>query len=174
LDTSDNKFLALINAHDMSGYKELYQRYYKPLAIHAECLVGDILIAEDIVENVIVALWNSNKTFDNIKSFESYLYRSVHNMALNEQKHNAVVNDYEKNVISLHPETDEEYDEEYDLMIVRLMEYVDELPDRMKEVVNKSMQGFTAKQIAEHLQLSVETVKTHKKRALKMLREAFK
>jgi len=44
----------------------------------------------------------------------------------------------------------------------------------MKEVVNKSMQGFTAKQIAEHLQLSVETVKTHKKRALKMLREAFK
>ena len=173
MTTSDNTFISLINAHDISGYKELYLRYYKALVIHAESIVGDILTAEDIVENVVVTLWNSNKTFEGIKPFEAFLYRAVHNMALNEQKHIAVVNNYEQSIMTQHPVTDDEYDEEYELMIVRLMESVDDLPSRMREIINKSMQGMTTKQIAEHLQISIETVKTHKKRALKMLREEF-
>ncbi|MBO4664299.1 MAG: RNA polymerase sigma-70 factor [Bacteroidaceae bacterium] len=173
MDNSGNILISLINAHDISGYKELYHRYYKALVMHAEGIVGDILMAEDIVENVVVVLWNSNKTFDDIKSFEAYLYRAVHNMAMNELKHSAIVNSYEQNVMTSSHEAMDEYDEEYELQIVKLMEYVDELPERMREVINKSMQGMTAKQIAEHLKISVETVKTHKKRALKMLREAF-
>ncbi len=171
--TSDNSFISLINAHDMSGYKELYHRYYKALVMHAESIVGEILMAEDIVENVIVTIWNSNKTFEDTKALEAYLYRAVHNMAMNELKHSAIVNSYEQNMMSSCHEAMDEYDEEYELQIVRLMEYVDGLPERMREVIHKSMQGMTAKQIAEHLHLSVETVKTHKKRALKMLRENF-
>lgn len=173
MDISDSIFITLINAHDMSGYKELYHRYYKALVMHAEGIVGEILMAEDIVENVIVTIWNSNKTFDDTKALEAYLYRAVHNMAMNELKHNAVISSYEQNMMLSCHEAMDEYDEEYELQIVKLMEYVDELPERMQEVINKSMQGMTAKQIAEHLHLSVETVKTHKKRALKMLREAF-
>jgi RNA polymerase sigma-70 factor (ECF subfamily) len=173
LNTSDDNLITLINAHEIVGYKEIYQRYYKALVMHAEGIVGDILIAEDVVENVVVALFHSNKTFDDIKSFESYLYRAVHNMALNELKHNTIIRNYEQNTIIHNNEAQEEYDEEYELKIVQLMKYVDELPERMREVINKSMQGMTAKQIAEHLNISVETVKTHKKRALKMLRESF-
>jgi len=171
LGPSDKKFLALINAHDISGYKALYQRYYKPLAMHAEGIVGDILIAEDIVENVVVALWNGNMTFSDIKSFEAYLYRSVNNLAINERKHSNVVNAYEQHVISMGQSESDEYDEEYEIMLVNLMKHIDSLPQRMKDIANKSLQGMTSKEIAENLNISVETVKTHRKRALKMLRQ---
>ncbi len=157
----------------MDGYKALYQRYYKALVIHAEDIVGDVLIAEDIVENVIIVLWNSDKTFTDIKSFEAYLYRAVHNMSINEKKHNIVVNNYEQKILTNTKEYDDDYDEEYELRIVQLMKYIDELPIRMREIINKSLQGMTSKQIADHLNISIETVKTHKKRALKILRNAF-
>lgn len=162
-----------INTHDIVGYNELYHRYYKFLVMYADGIVGDMHMAEDIVENVIVALWKGDKTFDDVKSFESYVIRATHNMSVNELKRRDVENRFVDNVVALHSELHESYDDEYDQLLVRLIEYVDSLPDKMRDVINKSLEGMTSKQIAENMSISVETVKTHRKRALRILREAF-
>ena len=71
-------------------------------------------------------------------------------------------------------EQDEE-DEDYRLMREEmyraLHRAVDELPERCRQVFELHLQGKKNEEIAQMLELSVETVKTQKKKAMHFLRE---
>ena len=71
-------------------------------------------------------------------------------------------------------EQDEE-DEDYRLMREEmyraLHQAVDELPERCRQVFKLHLQGKKNEEIAQILELSVETVKTQKKKAMYFLRE---
>ena len=70
---------------------------------------------------------------------------------------------------------DDEREREYNLMreeVYReLYLSVRELPDRCREVFELHLKGKKNEEIAELLSLSVETVKTHKKNAVRFLKE---
>jgi RNA polymerase sigma-70 factor (ECF subfamily) len=48
--------------------------------------------------------------------------------------------------------------------------YIDELPSEQRKVIRLSIDGLSVNEIAEKLGISVNTVKTHKKRSFKQLR----
>jgi RNA polymerase sigma factor (sigma-70 family) len=52
-----------------------------------------------------------------------------------------------------------------------LFSMVDSLPERTKEVLWMSLNGLKQKEISEELDVTIETVKSHKKLAYKILRK---
>jgi RNA polymerase sigma-70 factor (ECF subfamily) len=54
-----------------------------------------------------------------------------------------------------------------------LEEAVEKLPSQTKEVIKRSMKGMTVQQVADSLEISVNTVKTLKSRAYRILKDSY-
>lgn len=163
-------FLKKINERQMAAYQMLYSDYYAVLVVYARNFVGQQEIAEDIVQELFITMWEKEMSFLSFASFKAYLYNSVRNTALNYLKHQDVEEKYIEYVQSSYGEIDES--EVNDEEVYRLLfKAVDELPARCREIFLMYMDGKKNDEIANMLNLSVETVKTHKKRAVKHIRE---
>ncbi len=144
------------------------------LVVYAMGFVSEQGIAEDLVQELIISVWEQNNNFINIKAFKSYLYNSVKNKCINYLRHLDVKDKYVQNILldtdnAEIPEEDAEEQELYRMVL----KVIDELPERCKQVFELQMQGKKNKEIAEILQISIETVKTQKKRAMKRLKDQF-
>ena len=107
-------------------------------------------------------------------SYRNYLslYDAVRNTCLNRIKHKKVEEKYAA-YRQLHPENPELDD--YDIMeeeIYRwLFKTIDELPPRCKEIFLLHLDGKKNEEIAAQLKITLLTVKTQKKKALRYIRE---
>lgn len=167
----DKGFLELLNAHDLSAFETLYQKYYRTLTLFAYDIIGRQSEAEDVVQDVIVAIWLKEDTFESLKNFEAYLYNAVKFKSINVLKRKNLAKQYADEVISTKDFAEPFSTEE---LYVELFKAIDKLPKRCREVMLLGVEGKSNAEIAKELQLSIETVKTHRKRALSILRETFK
>jgi len=71
-----------VNKKDMRAWEELYAGYYAVLCSYVNNILRDRDQAQDIVQDVLVAVWKSSKQFGDMKELTSYLYRSCYNNAL--------------------------------------------------------------------------------------------
>jgi len=168
---SKEEFLVGINFHNKNAYKHIYQRYYQALVIYAMGTIKDQDRCEDIVQELIIAMWQRQNNFQSVEQLESYLYNSVHNRVVNEVRHMQVRERYASYVKKT--ETEEELDGEQTIedLYAQLFYSIQQLPEKQQRVILLGMEGKSNADIAEILNLSIETVKTHRKLALKRLRE---
>ncbi len=171
----DDVFIQRLNANDKDAYHLVYTNYYKMLVVYAMGFIYEQEVAEDLVQDLIISIWEQDNNFQNISAFKSYLYNSVKNKCLNYIKHQDVKEKYADVLksTSTHHHIDEDDDVEEQEIYRQLFGIIDQLPERCKQVFEMQMQGKKNQEIADALEISIETVKTQKKRALKKLREEF-
>ena len=153
------------------AFHQLYTLYYRALVNYAMQIVGDSDDAEDIVQENIAALAAHPVMFTSEQAVVAWLYSSIRNRSLNHLKHKRVETEYKEKQKS--PEYDMSESEEMFTEDVyrQLFATIDELPPRSREVLLKVIDGKRNSEIAEALGMSIETVKTHRKRAMAYLRE---
>lgn len=169
---SEELFIDRINQKQKSAYHELFRRYYRALVMFAMKYVGSQGEAEDMVQDLFVAVWERQEKFLSYHSFRVFLYTSIRNTCLNRIKHQRVEEKYIGYSL-LYSDHSEEYDYEMleEEIYRRLFEGIDELPPRCREIFLMYLDGKRNEEIADTLQLSIMTVKTQKKRAVRYLRE---
>ena len=156
---------------DETTFHRMYQLFYKALVAYSFRFVANQPTAEDIVQNVFSVLWRQSLRFPDEMLLRAYLYKSVRNKSLEHLSHLQVEKEYRERVLrNVQPEqlvTDEGEEQLYR----RLLTMIDSLPPRQREVFLMHMDGARNKEIAEKLNISVNTVKIQKKRALATLRQ---
>lgn len=163
-----------INELNATTFHLLYKKYYRALVSYAAQITGEPGAAEDIVQELFSVIWERRIPFQSMISFKVYLYNSTHNAAFNFLKHKNVESDYlqkaEEAYQTYKPEEEDEgfFDEE---VYRKLFKTIDELPARCREVFLLYMEGKKNEEIATALRISLETVKTQKKRAMSFLRK---
>ena len=149
----------------------LYRRYAPELVRYIRKFTEDQAAAEDIVQEVFIAVWERDAQYPTYNAFRSFLYNSVKNASLNHLKHKNVE---EKYLASLNLE-DEGDDIDLKMMeeeLYRLLfKTIDELPDKCRNIFLLHLEGKGNEEIALLLNLSILTVKTQKKRAMSYIRE---
>lgn len=168
--------IEVINKLDEKSFHLIYKMYFRVLAGYALQITSDEEIALDIVQDLFSVIWERKMTFISPASFKAYLYNSVRNAALDYIRHRKVKNDYIENVKAENPEydMDAEYPADYfyrEEVYRHLFKAIDELPLRCREIFLLYIKGKKNSEIAESLHISVETVKTQKKRGLSILRK---
>lgn len=152
----------------------LYDKYYRALVSYG-CQFVEMTIAEDIVQDLFSVLWERRPFFNSISKFSAYLYNTVHNSALNHLRHQAVHNNYRQSIVDnlqefmLVDDTLDIFNKEE--IYRQLFAAIDELPPRQKEVFLLCMEGKKNREIAKQLDISAETVKVQKRRAIARLRD---
>lgn len=164
-----------INKLDVTAFRLLYKSYYKALVCYAMQIMKETGAAEDIVQELFSVIWEKKMAFQSLASFKSYLYSSVRNASFDYLKHKDVESVYLQKVIDAHQaykidegEEDDFFSEE---VYRQLFQTIDELPARCREVFLMYMEGKKNEEIATALHVSLETVKTQKKRAMVVLRK---
>lgn len=164
-----------INRLDATAFRLLYKNYYKALVCYAIQIMGESGAAEDIVQELFSTIWEKRMPFQSMASFKAYLYNSVRNASLDFLKHKDVESSYLQKVTENHQvyrvgEDEEEsfFSEE---VYRQVLQTIAELPERCQAVFLLYMEGRKNEEIAVALNVSLETVKTQKKRAMAFLRK---
>ena len=157
-----------------AAFGELYVRYKERLMFLYRRLMKNQTDQEDIVHDIFVQLWELRNSINPELSFSAYLYTMTRNYILKKFRHFDVHARFAQTVLMNATEMTNEMEDEiiykdYELLLEKAIE---KLSPRQKEVYQLSrIQEFTYKEIADMLQLSVETVQEHASLALSKIRK---
>jgi RNA polymerase sigma-70 factor (ECF subfamily) len=166
----------LRNGHNVS-YQYLYDNHYVALCYIAVGYVRDDAVAQMLVDDLFVHIYDIRRTLDITTSIRTYLARAIRNRCLDYLK-----SSHAKLSVSL---TDNHsHITDGDLPSASLLEQeledeivtaINSLPPQTKSVFEKSRyQEKTYAEIAQELDISINTVKYHIKSALSLLYGALK
>ena len=160
-------------AGDHAAFSYLFNKYYQPLYRFAWRFLRDAQNAENIAQNVFVDLWMKRMEIEITHSLRSYLFRMVRNQSLNYLKQQGKTESFEtdKNPPARADDSPEEIyiTKEFHLAVWRAIE---NLPDQCRQVyLMKRYDHLRYDEIVQILGISVNTVKTHLKRALARISE---
>lgn len=174
MELSESHIRALSKG-DREAFYLLYENFFVALCIFARQFSLGKEDSEDVVQDVFCKLYDERHFFDNISSLKSYLYASVRNGCLNYIRDEGR---RKKRESYFYEEQDCErtfFNEIVENEVYReLRTLLDELPSQCKNIFEQVLQGATSEEIAQVLHLSVETVKTQRKKAKRILRERYK
>ena len=160
-----------INRKDI--FERLFSDYYGILVCYAQKYTKREDIAEDIVQDVFASLWEENRIFPSQANFRSLLYISIRNAAFDYLRHQNVESRYIEEALTANRFlSDDSFQKEEVFRL--LFKQIDLLPERCREIFLLHLEGYDNDAIAKKLSLSIETVKTQKKRAMKTLRNNLK
>lgn len=80
---TDEEVVKIICLGDKEAYAEIIERYQKKLLRYATSILGDYHKAEDAVQEGFIKAYININSFNQNKKFSSWLYRIVHNQAIN-------------------------------------------------------------------------------------------
>jgi RNA polymerase sigma-70 factor (ECF subfamily) len=160
---------------NQSVFKELYDRYFDSLFLFGQKYITNSEAVEDLVQDSFIKLWEKRSLFFHEAAIKAFLYKTVRNACLNFIDHQKVERNFEKK------SNQEVLSEDYFLKnvieeeVYRIIsETVDKLPESARQIYLLSLKGLKNAEIAEDLNISINTVKTQKQRASKFLKENLK
>jgi RNA polymerase sigma-70 factor (ECF subfamily) len=164
---------------DDTAFNELYLMLYPRLVRLATVIVHTQSVAEELVQETFLTLWDRRSTVRDIDHIESYLYTTVRNHALGILRHQRIIARMEGQYTGIHDAPPGMGASESDIDAVfeeaersRAIEQVfRELPEVQRMVVVLRWQEqLTYQQIAVRLGLSVKGVRIQLDRAYRTLR----
>jgi RNA polymerase sigma-70 factor (family 1) len=156
---------------DEEVFRDLYMQYYAVLVNFASAILYDNEEAKDSVQEVFYYLWDHAGTIKINTSIKHYLFTAVRNNALNKIKHLRIRDARQEQIreaFLFAGDLDPEFSEE---LINDLFKTIEEMPPQMKKIIlMRVMNNCSYTKISTDLGISVNTVKTHLKRAFALLR----
>lgn len=169
-----------IRKGDRKAFDTFCSKLYAGLVSYARMFLSPDW-ADDVVQDVLFTIWQKRAFLGDEFSPEKYLYRSVHNRALNfikQQQHSDDFRDWNKDRILALTSSSTDVEKNSALQRLydgdlrkRLNEAIAQLPPRQQEIFRLSyIEELTSKEISVQLGISSRTVEAHLYEALKGLR----
>ncbi|MGN7787519.1 RNA polymerase sigma-70 factor [Niabella sp. 22666] len=163
--------LLLIAEHDdQNAFDELFNFYFPGLVSFASNILKDRQLAEEVVEDVFVKLWQNRKTMVSIKSPSHYIYTAVKYTALSTLKKQNIISyeDYSDDVELTYSSPESDYISNEN--ITQINEAINQLPPKCRLIFRLiKEEGLKYDEVAQLLQLSVKTVESQMTIAIKKL-----
>jgi RNA polymerase sigma-70 factor (ECF subfamily) len=148
----------------------LYEKYSCRIYFMAMKFLKSPEQSQELVQDVFLKLWANRMELDKDRPIEAWLYSVARNQAINEFKKTA--REQLRRSTLLVGEVHLSASEEADGRILEketnhlLREAIRQLPDKQREVYTLArLEGFSRLEIADQMQISALTVKTHMSRA---------
>ena len=160
-----------LRQRDHGVFRRVFERYYRGMTLFGEYFLCDREEAEDVAQEVFTEVWEEAERLPEVENVRAWLLTRVKNKCLNRLKHLEVEDAYRQWVAEAEeyagvPEG--EVDEE---LAERVKAVVEELPEQAKRIFKRVvLDDKRYREVAEELDITLNTVKTHLARALAFLR----
>lgn len=168
MNVTDREIITIFNKNKNHGLKLLFKRYYKPLCVFAFKYLDDLDLSEDIVQEIFIKIWERD-IFEEQTNLSAFLFTSVKNLSISHLRKVSpcYIDCFEEDIAI------EEYNSEEDILERNriLMEAIENLPEKTREVFKIVVfDNLKYKEVAEELNISVNTVKSNLARAYRLLK----
>lgn len=172
----DEILMKLLKAGDEAALKEIYLRYWKSLYVAALKKVHSKEAAEEIVQNVMVGLWNKRATSD-VRHLQHYLNTAVKYQVINYVKAKMLREKKLQLVVSKQPSSEETCEDALLLneLSVAIDQAVKQLPEKTQLVFKLNrFENHSVREISQHMNISEKAVEYHITKSLKTIRVHLK
>lgn len=157
-----------------AAFEQVFKAHFKNLHAYACTIVRDAAVAEGIVQNVFLKLWERSEGLNIQSSVAAYLYRAVYNESCNQLKHQKVKQSYAQHAQQSMSEAAKETASKK-IALAELEQKIktalNELPEQCRTVFQLSrFEELKYQEIADKLDISVKTVEAQMGKALKLMR----
>jgi len=171
-DLNYTTWIIRLNAGEMTAFEWLYNTYKHQLAGNLLKLVKASDIAEDILHDVFVKVWENRTKIDPERSFEGYLYRIAANMVADFYRKISKDRNYQQYLVNIQETVYQHIDELLENKYRR--ELIDkaltELPPKCRTVFQLcKIEGRSYEEVSDLLQISPNTISNHLNRANKKI-----
>jgi RNA polymerase sigma-70 factor (ECF subfamily) len=179
-----NKVLHGIIMGDEATYILLFREYYVSLCSYARRYVGRKDIAEEIVSDTFMKIWENRSSINIESSVKAYLFQAVCNNSLNylrklkkEHQMEAFFQDPANNNIGFAEILDETEEQSYLIgdITLQIEDAMSQLPPQQQKAFRlKRQEGKKIREIALMMGLSTKTVEMHLSKATLNLQKKLK
>lgn len=170
---TDQELTVLLKQGEKAALTEIYKRYQGVLYSHAYRRFPYREEVNDIVQELFFFLWDNRKALQVTTSLKSYLYTAVRNRILNIYRNQKVRENFALSLQSfIHDGSNITEEAIREKELIKLVEQeITALPGQMRLIFEMSRKlEMSHNEIAEHLNLSPQTVRTQVRNALRILR----
>ncbi len=165
----DLELLSRTANDDKTAFDELYQRYSRPLYHYLLRLIHEQHVAEDLLQEVFIAVWQGARGYRGQAQVKTWLYRIAHNRAiswLRRYKVTTILEDVVETSREVGPEESAIGSWQND----QIRQAVNQLPFKHQEVLELAfVHELSYTEIANVIGCPVGTVKSRMSYALRML-----
>jgi len=162
---------------DVAAHRSLFDRYYRRVFAMVRRRLSDESLAEEVVADVFFEVWRGSEGFRGASQVSTWIFGIAHFKTLSAVRHRAskrIAAVIPTNVETLHQFADEG-DPAQALAsreaLREALQAIEGLPDSQREVLKLSvLEGWSYTEIADHLGVSENTVKTRVSRARSRLK----
>ena len=175
----DNEILSKIALKDSSVFDQLYRSQYRKLFLLSFKYTRNHQVAEEVVHDVFIKIWNRSTALNITQSLNAYLARATVNKSLNVLKKEGRQRKHEEEFdtgqfIAAIAEGVSEEAENAELRLILLEQAIAKLPNQCRNILLMSkFQKLKQQQIADELNISIKTVKNHLTYAYKKLKDGL-
>jgi RNA polymerase sigma-70 factor (ECF subfamily) len=181
---TEKQLIDSINKGELEAFHHLYKEYYPSLCIHAKNFTRNKDIAEEVVQDVFISIWEHKDHLNIESSLKSFLFVSVRNGCLNHLKHLQVVNKFNLYYTQLLKDAQDLFNvsqETGDSLLManeleeKISKEIELLPEQCRRIFIMSRYDcLTHQEIADKLGVTINTVHRQTSIALEKLRLALK
>ena len=161
---------------DHGAFLEIYDGYSKSLYHFVKKFIYDTGAVDDIVHDTFLKLWNAREGIKPHFPIQNYLYKIARNLVYKRLKERMVFLEMQSELVYMEQKgnfqcsAEETYiDAEYRHIYESAVE---QLPAQRKRIFKMSRQeGLSHREIAQHLNISINTVKEHMSLAMRSVKE---
>jgi RNA polymerase sigma-70 factor (ECF subfamily) len=159
------------------GFDYFFRELYPTLCLYAGRLCRDPEAGKDLASSAFMKVWDKHTELTSAEHIKRYLYRATRNECLSWLQAQHKLASSENQMVQHLPSFESDHLQAMITaeVITDLHKQLSHLPAACREVFTKLyVEGKTARETADELQLHISTVKTQKMRGLQHLRRSFR
>lgn len=161
-----------IKQGNKKAFREVFDQFFNALCAFGYRYLNNTDLAEDMTQEAFISFWEKRNNFEHLNAVKTFLYTSIRNKCLNHLKHQNVLKKHEQSL--LYELESEQFftakvieEETFNQLYIEIRE----LPIAAQEIMILALNGLKNQEIADELNISVNTVKTQKKISYSKLKE---
>jgi RNA polymerase sigma-70 factor (ECF subfamily) len=160
---------------ERGAFRLLFNAYYDPLLLYCHRILDDLEAAEDVVQECFISLWYSKRLEHFSGDLDRFIFRVVKNHSLaylrDKQRENLRHDAYARDRAAFPASDEEAFSDRTETLYLT----INKLPERCRKIfLMACLDDRSYQEVADELDISVNTVKSQMKYALKFLRENLK
>jgi RNA polymerase sigma factor (sigma-70 family) len=174
---NDRTLVEAFKKMDPAAESVLFKQFFRSMCLLAETITGQLLAAEDIVAESFIKLFEKRSEFEAIDNIKAFLYVTVRNGSYTykttQKRHEAI----HARIATEHGGEGDSFSSTAELEMIRaqlleeIYQEIENLPLQCRRIAKMIFwEGKSTDLIAGELQISRQTVRTQKARAIQLLK----
>jgi RNA polymerase sigma-70 factor (ECF subfamily) len=173
---TDSDLIRGLKKDNHDSFQKLFDHYSQILFQFSLSYLKSREVAEEVVQEVFIKIWDNRNKLRTDTSFKSYLFTIALNSIRKSFNKQSRQNKLEHDILLESSDNAQGLDDnpDYQMLLDKLDEFIQLMPEKRRQVfIKKKIEGKSLKEIAKELSITTKTVEYHIAEGMKFLKKKF-